>query len=199
MIQEKEYKAARRRLVFCHISRFLISAVAVLSVLSIFFVFAFPWLIPLTLFTPGSIILKYVFKVKNVWILNDYEGNDSGQKWWLKKKGLKPGLITSILWWFRNHSWNYYKKFDPDWNAGQVYEYELRINTTEIPGRETIWVWCSKYATKNNPPIYGEHLLIYRVFEGGKVWFRHSKASPNKELQFGYGGNEYRWRKKPII
>jgi hypothetical protein len=199
MITEKEYKQSKIRVILIHVMRFTLSFITLLSVASLFFVLAFPWLIPFALFVPSCIALKYLFNVKGIWILNDHEGGDFGEKWWLDKKGLKPGLWSAILWWFRNHCWNFYKLFNPDWNNGEVYEYEIRINTTNIPESETIWVWCSKYATKKNPPIYGEHLILYRVYKGGKAYFRHSKATPEKEFQFGCGGNEYRIRKKPLF
>lgn len=148
---------------------------------------------------PLAILGKYVFGIKEIWLLNDTKDGDFGDfKWKLKTlrkykrvkaKWLK-NIILFILWFFRNHSWNFYRKFIPDHNAGEVHEYEKRINTT---GNNVVLQWCTRAGT------HGKDYTLFRVFPDGKLFFRWSKANAKKERWFGAGGSEYKMRMKPIF
>lgn len=154
-----------------HISRFSLS------------LFGFPLL-------PFAVLLKYGLKVKGLWLLNDTPDGDfaGGQDWW--KHYNKPKWIRFILWWFRNHSWNYLMHFKPDWRGGETAEFVTIEDTTSTDKR---WIWCSRAG------IHGKNYIAYRVYEDGRLFARYSKASYDREIQAGCGGNRYKLKKKPLF
>lgn len=138
---------------------------------------------------PFALILKYQFGVKDIWLLNDTKDGDFGNdpNW---KHYDKPKWVRFFLWFFRNHSWNFIRNFNPEWNAGEAFEYKIIKNTT---GKDVKWVWCTRLGT------HGTHYIAYRVFEGGKVYCRYSTANHRKERHYGCGGERYKIKRKPLI
>ena len=130
-----------------------------------------------------SHILKHVFKVKmKFWLLNDTVDGDFGADWWLKREGLKPGLWSAFRWWWRNKAWNFYRLNVPEWNAGEVDYFWCIKNTIEFDGK---WIKANK-----DKGIYGINYYCYKL--NGKVFCNYSEATPDIEMQFGAGGNEWR-------
>jgi hypothetical protein len=143
-------------------------------------VFGFPLM-------PFALILKYLFKVKDIWLLNDTKDGDFGNDPNWKHYG-KPKIITFFLWFLRNHSWNFYRKFLPDFRrGGEIFEYRVITNTTS---NKTILMWCRRGIW------LGKNYTLFRVFEKGKVFFRWSWANKDREAWFGAGGSEYKFRIK---
>ncbi len=140
---------------------------------------------------PISYLLKYKFGVKGLWLLNDTKDGDFGDPEELKKAGRKEGRTIGnfIWWWKRNHSWNFNRKFTPEWNGGDVKDF--RIIMQILPTGSDKFTWCSKDG------VHGINYIAYRV--NGKVEVRYSRAGENHEKQLGSGGNEYRFKIKNIF
>ena len=146
-------------------------------------------------------LLKHVFKVKwRMWLLNDTVDGDYGADWWLKREGLKPGVVSAWLWWWRNMAYNYLLLVLPDWNNGEVDDF-LQINLI-IPKKQMLDEKGRYNAfTKANKEkgIYGINHYCYLL--NGKVYCNYSRTIKFLglviELQFGAGGNEYRFFVKP--
>lgn len=168
MISEKEIQAFWNRWDIIMISWFLVS------------LFGFPLL-------PFAYILKYKFGVKGLWLLNDTVDGDFGDPDVLKEYGRsnKSKLSNFIWWWFRNHSWNYISKFNPEWEGGKTKDF-LIIKTTLT--REQIlnnpFQWCTKKG------VHGLHYIAYRI--NGKVYCRYSEANAKRERIFGAGGDRFK-------
>ena len=159
-----------------HIARFCVGFLGIVLILPI----------------PISILLKYKLGVKNVWFLNDSAGGDEGEEWWLKENKLTKGKwSTRIRWWFRNYVYNFYLYFLPETRpGGEVSEYQKKINTTDS---NAILQWCERKG------LLGKDYTLFRVHPKGKVYFRWSKATKGREVNFGAGGSEFRLRMKPIF
>ena len=143
-----------------------------------------------------SHIIKHVFKVKiKFWLLNDTVDGDYGADWWLKREGLKPGLWSAFRWWWRNKAWNFYTRTVPEWDAGRVDKFRvIELTISDIQMYEMGRYNRFKKANKSKG-IYGINYYCYQL--NGKVFCNYSEATPNKEKQFGAGGNEWRnWTKR---
>jgi len=148
---------------------------------------------------PIAYILKYWFKVKGLWLLNDTVDGDFGSKKELKAAGRKEcrTLGNFWWWWFRNHSWNFNRKFIPEWNDGECEEFRIIKSNIFKPGtniedqKKIRWAWCSKNG------IHGHHYIAARI--NGKIECRFSEANDKMQRQMGSGGNEYRFRFKNLI
>ena len=145
---------------------------------------------------PLAYILKYKFGVKGLWLLNDTEDGDFGSKKELEEAGRKGGKTWGNFWWwwFRNHSWNFNRKFIPQWNGGKATFFKIISSTlTKEQIEEDRWTWCSKNG------IHGHHYVPAII--NGKLECRFSEANDTMQRQMGSGGNEYRFRFKglPII
>ena len=152
-----------------------------------FFGFPFIWL---------AYILKYKFGIKGLWLLNDTVDGDFGSKKELEDAGREPGETWSNFWWwwFRNHSWNFNRKFIPQWNGGKAESFKvISTSLTREQIEEDRWTWCSKNG------IHGHHYIAAII--NGKIECRFSEANDKMQRQMGSGGNEYRFRFKglPII
>ena len=152
-------------------------------------------------FLPFAFILKYWFNVKGLLLLNDTPDGDFGNfKWKLKVlrkyKFIKVRwirkLILAILWWFRNHSWNYTRKYLPNWKDGAA-SFFMIISTslTKEQIEKNRWTWCSING------IHGHHYVAAII--NGKLECRFSEADNKMQRQMGSGGNEYRFRFKGIF
>jgi len=161
-----------------------------------------------------AFILKHVFKVKTkFWLLNDTEGDfdsgDFGAEWWLEDNDTGFLISNAIKWWFRNHSWNYISKYNPEWNNGENEEYLIIKNTVgnEInqyhkdfdkeKWENGIYSWLKKDIEKEC-----ELYVAYRI--NGVVYCRYSKVRKDwtgrwRQYQKGVGGRRYRLNRKPII
>lgn len=136
-----------------------------------------------------AFVLKHVFKVKrDFWLLNDTVDGDFGAEWWLKEKGLKPSLWSAFQWWFRNHSWNYIRKFNPPWNAGQTEEFQVIKNT--LSKTDPDYGKFTRADKKNQ--IYGTNYIAYRI--DGEVYCQYSHANRLFTFQIGSGGDRQRFK-----
>ncbi len=138
-------------------------------------------------FLSGGVIIAFILKHKfnwkfKFWWLNDTPDGDFGADWWLKEKGLKPGLWSAFLWFWRNHSYNYYLRFKPGWKGGEADDFKTIKNT--VKGNR----W--RRASKENP---GVKYIAYKI--DGKVYCQWSFANKFIQIQLG-GGSEYRFRVK---
>jgi hypothetical protein len=140
-------------------------------------------------FIPLAYILKYWFGIKGLWLLNDTKDGDFGDPKELKKADRKIGKTWGNFWWwwFRNHSFNFNRKYIPNWNAGKAEDF--RVIKSNI-SKHNRWTWCSQNG------VHGYHYIAARI--NGKVECRFSEASPEFQRQMGSGGNEYRFRFKGI-
>jgi len=150
-----------------------------------FFGFPFIWL---------AYILKYKFGVKGLWLLNDTEDGDFGSKKELEAAGRKEGRTWGNFWWwwFRNHSWNFNRKFIPEWNGG-AFDFIMIIASsfTDEQIKDNPWIWCNQ---KDN---HGYHYVAAII--NGKLECRFSEANDKMQRQMGSGGNEYRFRFKGLL
>lgn len=151
-------------------------------------------------------VFKNLLKIPGFYIfMNDTKDGDYGAQWWLDEKGLSPSIWSAVLWWIRNHSWNYIRKYLPEWDGGRVDkdkdgedEFEHLILTIEeedmkdSKGRHNRFMKAS-----SRKGIYGINYYVYRL--NGKVFFNYSRATPFLTIQIGAGGNEYRLWFKPRI
>ncbi len=158
----------------------------------------------LTLGVVVAFVLKHVFQVKfKFWWLNDTVDGDWGAQWWLDREGLKPGTRSAIRWWFRNHSWNYISKFNPDWKGGSVDivngEPELKIlycNVDIKRFKDGIFHWMTR------EDGIGKISIAYRIH--GNVYCRYSEVKKDRfgrlvQIQRGAGGRRYKMERKPMI
>jgi hypothetical protein len=120
---------------------------------------------------------------------------DFGANWWLEKKGLKPSIWSAILWWLRNHSWNYISRFNPVWKAGSVDknihgkdEFKT-IKGTVKQGKNGRFTRAHK-----KKKVYGTSYIAYRI--DGKVYCQYSHANKFFQIQAGAGGERYRFNIK---
>lgn len=180
---------------FCISLWFVLSAISFLLSL-VFLIFDLYNWFPLFLFglvIPINILLKYGFGRKGLWLFNDKENGegsgDFGDPVEIEKAGLqhKSKLYIVIWWWFRNHSWNFNRKFLPEWNHGQAEEFRVVKSNINTGNR---WEWCSKDG------VHGYHYIAARI--NGQIECRFSEAGPNYQRQMGSGGNEYRFRFKNL-
>lgn len=141
-------------------------------------------------------ILKHVFKWKTeFWILNDTVDGDYGADWWLKEKGHKKrNLWTAFNWWFRNHSWNWIRYFNPQWKAGEVDKdengndiFSVLKSTIDTSGENGRFSRADKYNK-------GVHSIAYKI--NGITFCQYSKANWLFTFQIGTGGSEWRYRSK---
>lgn len=132
------------------------------------------------IFLPLALLLKYQFGVKGIWLLNDTVDGDLGADWWLNERGYRNSskFIRFIMWWFRNHSWNYINLFKPTSNsaASQVSEYRVFHDSRGTGNTE----WLKEE---------GFFYICYRCKETGKVYCRYSKITEDWEKQFGAAGD----------
>lgn len=148
-------------------------------------------------------VFKNVLKIPGYYVfMNDTKDGDYGADWWLEDKGLKPGLLSALLWWKRNHSWNYIMRYPPSWAGGSVDrdengDDEFLILELTIP-EEQMYDSKGRYnrftKASSTKGILGVNHFVYRL--DGKVWFNYSKATKYYKVQFGAGGNEYRYHIK---
>ena len=146
------------------------------------------------IFIPFALILKYIFKIKGIWLLNDTEDGDFGSYNELKKAGRldKSKWSNFWWWWFRNHSWNFNRKFIPEWNGGKAESFKvISTSLTREQIEEDRWTWCSKN------DIHGHHYVAAII--NGKLECRFSEANDKMQRQMGSGGNEYRFRFKGLF
>ncbi len=146
------------------------------------------------LFIPLAYVLKYWFGVKGLWLLNDTEDGDFGSYNELKNAGRldKSKWANFWWWWFRNHSWNYNRKYIPNWDNGTA-EFFIIISTslTKEQIEKNRWTWCSMNGT------HGHHYVAAII--KGKIECRFSEADHKMQRQMGSGGNEYRFRFKGLL
>lgn len=151
-----------------------------------------------------AFIAKHVFQVKfKFWWLNDTPDGDFGGQWWLDREGLKPGTRSAIRWWFRNHSWNYISKFNPDWKDGEV---------DIVNGKEEVEILhCDVDVSRFDDLFFhwmtredgiGTIYIAYRI--NGRVYCRFSQVKKDwlgrlVQIQRGAGGRRYRYNKKPML
>lgn len=183
MITDAQIKKAKRHYNWLMIKWFSLSVFGIVSTLVI-------W----------QFIFKNILHVKGNYIfMNNTKDGDYGATWWLEEKGLTPGILSAIRWWFRNHSWNYIRKHLPEWNGGQVDKDkygndEFLVIQLTIP-KEQMYDDAGRYNrfTKANTSknIYGINYYAYKIND--KVFFNYSKANSLMEIQRGAGGNEFRW------
>lgn len=142
---------------------------------------------------PLAYIGKYYLGGKNIWLLNDTKDGDFGDPAELRKAGRNPGRTFGnfMWWWFRNHSWNYNRKFIPNWNGGQAEDFRIiRTSLTNEQIERNRWAWCYQNGW------HGYHYIAARI--NGKIECRFSEANDKMQRQMGSGGNEYRFRFKGI-
>jgi hypothetical protein len=136
---------------------------------------------------PVAYTLEHLFKWHYNplwWFLNYTTDGDNGADWWLKKKNLKKGRIsTFIRWWLRNNAWNFKLLFKPEWDAGQV-DVFLKITNTLINPKHRFT------NADREDGIYGVHHIYYRI--NGKVYGRYSRANAKREFQIGVNGDRYK-------
>lgn len=139
-------------------------------------------------FLPIALLLKYVFKVKGIWLLNDSKDGDFGDPVVLEKYGYtdKPKWFRFLWWWFRNHSWNYIEKFKPTCNSSKSQVSEYRIFHDSRGTGNTEWL-------QENGLFY----ICYRCKETNKVYCRYSKVTDKIIKQMGAGGDRYKLHLKP--
>jgi|GEM_PF-5183908 len=193
-ITKTEEYGAWLELLLIHTARFSLAAFTFPVVPCFLFVKYGHWFFLLLAFSiPIAMILKYVFGVKDLWLLNDTVDGDFGDPVEIDKKNYEDKSSEFLfLWWYsRNFNWNLYRKFLPDFRPGaEVFEEDVRINTTN---KKDTLLWCKR------GELTGKNYTLFRVFEGGKVYFRWSWANHRKEIWFGAGGTEYKFRMKPIF
>lgn len=190
MITDKEIKGFWKFYIWFLIRWNAVSLFAVCTVIvpPILLIWGIYWPLVFLLFFPGALILKYQFGVKGIWVLNDTKDGDFGDPAILKKYGHQnKSKVFKFIWWFsRNHSWNFNRKFKPDWKAGEYVE--MMIIEQDLPDGADDFTWCEQEG------IHGVNYVAYRVYAGGKVMCRYSRADKNGERQYGAGGNEYVFR-----
>jgi len=157
-------------------------------------------------------IFKHVFKVKwKMWLMNDTVDGDYGTDDFIdsvnNKKGwdafmtlfglfkMHKGLYSAFWWWWRNKAWNFYTRTVPEWDAGRVDKFRvMKLTIPDIKMYDKGRYNRFKKANKSKG-IYGINYYCYQL--NGKVFCNYSEATPNKEKQFGAGGNEWRnWTKR---
>lgn len=133
------------------------------------------------IFLPLALILKYKFGVKGIWLLNDTVDGDLGADWWLEERGYKNSskFVRFIMWWFRNHSWNYINKFVPTSNGSDPFEFRIIFDHRNI--FHPVWLQDE-----------GAFHVCYRGKEGGPIECRYSKVTKSWIRQFGAGGHRYK-------
>jgi hypothetical protein len=144
---------------------------------------------------PFNILLKYKFKVKNLWLFNDTVDGDFGSEEWLKEKGYKKGIWSAILWWLRNISWNFIRGFIPEWKNGEV-DKDLEGNDIfavikNTLTRTTDYGRWTRASGKDN--IFGTNYIAFQI--NGKRYCQYSYANKYITLQLG-AATEYRFRFK---
>jgi len=184
------------------VSGFFISTLVAIPLVIVLVLSGNTWgwyLMPYALVVPINIILKYVFNVGGLWLFNDTKDGDTGDPEELKKANRlgKSKLSNIIWWWFRNHSWNYNRKFIPEWEDGEYQDFRVISSSLIHEGMldsyidKIRWTWCSKDGK------HGHHYIAARI--NGKIECRYSEAGENLQRQMGSGGNEYRFRFKNLI
>lgn len=167
---------------------------------------AFKWLIvrwflvSLTGFLSGVVIANFILKnylgyKGKLATCNDTKDGDFAPDWFMPK--YKRSLLTTICWWFRNHSWNFLNAEVPEWEGGKVDEFrmiELTIDDIDMydGNKYNRFTKASK-----EDAIFGINHYAYRL--NGKVFVNYSKATEKREIQIGAGGNEWRCWRKPIF
>lgn len=148
-----------------------------------------------------ALFLRHVCKVKfKFWWLNYTADGDFGSKKWLEDNDSGFLIINFIKWWFRNHSWEFISKYNPDWKAGENDKYKIIINTTGVHYSQLedgLYTWLTKDFKKE-----AKLSVAYRV--NGKVFCRYSHVYRDvlgrwHQTQKGAGGRRYKLNLKPII
>ncbi len=139
---------------------------------------------------PFAYALKYWFGLKGLWLLNGTVDGDFGNSFELWEAGRKEGRTFGNFWWWwkRNHSWNFNRKFKPEWRDGEVQEFRILLH--DMPLGAHRFEWCTKAG------FHGKNYIAYRI--KGKVECRYSAANDKFEKSMGSGGNEYRLRMKNL-
>lgn len=157
-------------------------------------------LVSITGFLSGVVIANFILKnylgyKGKLATCNDTKDGDFAPAWFMPS--YKRSLITTISWWFRNHSWNFLNAEVPEWEAGRVDEFrviECTIDRIDMTDNDVFNPFTK--ANKNNA-IFGINHYAYRL--NGKVFVNYSKATESRETQLGAGGNEWRCWRKPLI
>lgn len=126
---------------------------------------------------------------------NDTKDGDFAPDWFMPK--FKRSIITTICWWFRNHSWNFLNAEVPEWDHGKVDEFKIIELTIEYESMKEDNRYNKFTKANKNKGIYGINHYAYRL--NGKVFVNYSKATEKRETQLGAGGNEWRCWRKPIF
>jgi len=173
-----------------------VSAFFILSVLSIPFSIGVYlggglWWWYLTIYglvVPFNFLLKYGFKVKNLWFFNDTKDGDFGADWWIKKYNYenKSKFTRFILWWKRNIVWNFIRQFKPYWKGGEAEDFRTIKSTVKDSEKYGRW-------TRADKENQGIKYIAYKI--DGKVYCQWSFANKLIQIQLG-GGSEYRFRIK---
>ena len=135
-------------------------------------------------------ILKHHFGVKGLWLQNDSKDGDFPPQWWLDKYDTGFKYLNAILWWFRNHSWNYICLFRQPGTPDKKYVNVLESNYNLNKGHYLEWA-------NHREGIYGSNYQAYRV-KNGRLCMRYSFANKWFTFQIGSGGDRYKMMLVPL-
>lgn len=142
----------------------------------------------------------YLGKNDNSPFLNYTKDGDFGAEWWLEREGLEPGLWSAILWWIRNHSWEYIISFlvpsTSDKNKIHVI-YPEGLNDIE---KRDVYADLMQWSDRSKG-IFGMRYIFYTgELEDGTVvdCARFSYANKFFTFQIGSGGDRYKFLFTPV-
>lgn len=150
-------------------------------------------LVSLIGFLSGAVIvahiLKHQFGVKGLWLQNDSKDGDFPPQWWLNKYDTGFKYLNAILWWFRNHSWNFINKFkQPSTSDNVIVIYPKGMTKKEYADKME---WSHRKGE-----LYGTRYIKY--IAEGKYCERFSHANKIFAFQTGSGGDRYKFLFTPI-